>query len=90
MPELMLRESNLPWPMVVLLFLLPDPTLMMPTSPLLQLHMPTALPLPLPLKLALKTLKFHQIPGMPGAVVRYTQFALVCYLNKFYFGLHAY
>jgi hypothetical protein len=48
------------------------------------------LPLPLPLKLALRTLKFYHIPGMPGAVVRYTQFALVCYLNKFYFGLLAY
>jgi hypothetical protein len=44
----------------------------------------------LPLKLALKTLKFYQIPGMSGAVVTYTQFALVCYLNKFYFGLLSY
>jgi hypothetical protein len=32
-----------------------------------------------------KHFKFYQIPGMPGAVVRYTLFALVCYLNKFYF-----
>jgi hypothetical protein len=39
---------------------------------------------------ALQTLKFYQIPGMSGAVVRYTQFAPVCYLNKFYFGLLAY
>jgi hypothetical protein len=37
-----------------------------------------------------KHFKFHQIPGMPGAVVRYTSFALVCYLNKFYFGLLVY
>jgi hypothetical protein len=67
----MSRKSGLLWPVVELLFLLPDPALLMPTSPLLQLHMPVALPLPLLLKRALKTLKFHQIPGMPGAVVRY-------------------
>jgi hypothetical protein len=30
-----------------------------------------------------KNFKFYQIPGMPGAVVRYTLFPSVCYLNKF-------
>jgi hypothetical protein len=58
--------------------------------PLLLLHLPAVQPLPLPLRLCEKTLKFYQIPGMPGAVVRSTLFALVCYLNKFYFGLLAY
>jgi hypothetical protein len=53
-----------------------------------QLHLPAAPPLPL--RLCKKHFKFYQIPGMPGAVVRYTLFSLVCYLNKFYFSLLAY
>jgi hypothetical protein len=70
--------------------LLLDPALPKLMSPLPQLLLPTALPLPLPLSFAKKHFKFYQIPGMPGAVVRYTLFPLVCYLNKFYFGLLAY
>jgi hypothetical protein len=35
MPELMSQKSGLLWPVVELLFLLPDPALLMPTSPLL-------------------------------------------------------
>jgi hypothetical protein len=73
-----------------LLFLLLDPALLMPMFPLRQLHLPAALLPPLLPRYALKTLKFYQIPGMPGAVVRYTLFALVCYQNKFYFGLLTY
>jgi hypothetical protein len=84
------RMSGLPWMVAELLFLLSDPALPMPTFPLLQLLLLVALLLPLLLRLALKTLKFYQIPGMPGAVVIYTQFALVCYLNNFYFDLLAY
>jgi hypothetical protein len=65
MPEQMFQKSNLPRPVAELLFLLLDPALLMPTSPLLQLHLPVALPLTLPLRHALKTLKFYQIPSMP-------------------------
>jgi hypothetical protein len=74
---------------VMLPSLLLDPTLQRPMSPLPQLHL-LAVP-PLSLRLCNhKHFKFHQILGMPGTVVRYTLFALVWYLNKFYFGLLAY
>jgi hypothetical protein len=90
MPVLKLQHSDLCRLEVMLLSLLLDPALQMPMSLLPLLHLPTAQPPPLLLRLCKKTLKYHQIPGMPGAVVRYTLFALVCYLNKFYFGLLAY
>jgi hypothetical protein len=62
-----------------------DPALLRPTSPLLLLHQPVALLLPLlPDFVMPKNFKLYQIPGMPGAIVRYTfNFPLVCYLNKF-------
>jgi hypothetical protein len=65
------------------------PALLKPTSPPPLLLQPAALPLTLLLDFAAsKNFKFHQIPRMPGAVVRYTfYFPLVCYLNKFYLGL---
>jgi hypothetical protein len=65
MPEQMFWKSNLPRPVAELLFLLLDLALLMPMSPLLQLHLPAALPLPLPLRRALKTLKFYQVPSIP-------------------------
>jgi hypothetical protein len=83
-PTLKLRRRVLPWPEVMALFLLLDPTLLKPISLLPQLHLLAALPLLLLLKLcSTENVKFYQIPGMPGAVVRYTLFPLVCYLNKF-------
>jgi hypothetical protein len=53
-------------------FLLLGPALLKPTSPLPQLHLPAALPPLLPLELCIKNFKLYQIPGMPGAVIRYT------------------
>jgi hypothetical protein len=89
MPALKLWSRDPRWPEVMLPSLLLDPELQRPMSPLPQLH-PSAVP-PLPFRLCNhKHFKFHQIPDMPGAVVRYTSFALVCYLNKFYFSLLAY
>jgi hypothetical protein len=83
--------TNLLWPEVMAPFLLLDPALPKPMCPLPQLLLPAALLPLLPLKLCSKnTFKFHQIPDMPGVVVRYTLLPLVCYLNKFYFGLLAY
>jgi hypothetical protein len=90
MLTLKLRHSDLRRLEVMHLSHLLDLTLLMPTFPLLLLHLPVVQPPPLPLRLCKKTLKFYQIPGMLGAVVRYTLFALVCYLNKFYFGLLVY
>jgi hypothetical protein len=57
------------------LFPLLDPALLRPTFLLPQLHLPAALPPLLPLELcSTKNFKLYQIPGMPGAVVRYTLF----------------
>jgi hypothetical protein len=66
-------------------FHLLDLALLKLTSPLLPLHKPAALLLPLLLDFAMpKNFKLYQIPGMPGAIVRYMfNFPLVCYLNKF-------
>jgi hypothetical protein len=84
MPTLKLWSRVLPQPEATAPFLLLDPALLKPTSPLLQLHLPAALLPLLPLKLCItENFEFYQIPGMPGAVVRYTLFPLVCYLNKF-------
>jgi hypothetical protein len=83
-PTLKLRSKVLPRPEVVAPFLLLDPGLLKLISLLLWLHLSAALLPLLPLKLcSTKNFKFYQIPGMPGAVVRYTLFPLVCYLNKF-------
>jgi hypothetical protein len=84
-PTPMPRNRDLSRAEVMAPFHLLDPALLRPTSPLLQLHQPAALLLPLLLDFAmLKNFKLYQIPGMPGAIVRYTfNFPLVCYLNKF-------
>jgi hypothetical protein len=76
MPKLRLRNNNLLQPVVEHLFLMLDPTLLRPTYRLPLLHLPKALLPPL-LPKCLEKLKFDQIPRMPGAVVRYTQFAFV-------------
>jgi hypothetical protein len=89
MPALKLQSRDLRQTEVMVPSLLLDSALQKPMSPLPQLHLPAVPPLPLRL-CNHKHFKFHQIPGMPGAVVIYTSFALVCYLNKFYFGLLAY
>jgi hypothetical protein len=61
----------------MVLFPLLDPALLKPTSPLPQLHLPVAPPAPLSLELcSIKNFNFYQIPGMPGAIVRYTLFPL--------------
>jgi hypothetical protein len=53
-------------------FHLLGPALLRLTYPPRQLHRPAALPPPLLLNFAApKTFKLYQIPGMPGAVVRY-------------------
>jgi hypothetical protein len=84
MPTLKLWSRVLPQSEVMAPFLLLDPALLKLISLLPQLHLPAALPPLLPLKLcSTENFKFYQIPGMPGAVVRYTLFPLVCYLNKF-------
>jgi hypothetical protein len=84
MPTLKLRSRVLPGPEVMAPFLLLDLVLLKPISLLPQLHLPAALLPLLPLKLcSTENFKFYQIVGMPGAVVRYTLFPLVCYLNKF-------
>jgi hypothetical protein len=90
MPVPKFQNRDLPWLEVMAPPLLLDPALLKPMSPLPQLHLPAALLSPLPLKLCKKHFKFYQIPGMLGAVVRYTLFPLVCYPNKFYFGLLSY
>jgi hypothetical protein len=90
MPALKLRSRDLRRPEVMLPFLLLDLALQRPMSPLLLLHLPAVQPPPCLLEFAKKHFKFYQIPGMSGAVVRYTLFALVCYPNKFYFGLLVY
>jgi hypothetical protein len=91
MPALKLRLSDLHWLEVMLPFLLLDLALQTPMFPLLLLHLPDVQPPPLPLRLCdKKHFKFYQIPGMSGALVRYTLFALVCCLNQFYFGLLVY
>jgi hypothetical protein len=77
-------NRDLSWPEVMAQFHLLGPALLKLTSPLLQLHQPAALLLPLLLELCIKNSKLYQIPGMPGAIIRYTfNFPLVCYLNKF-------
>jgi hypothetical protein len=76
-PTLKLRSRVLPRPEVIALFPLLDPALLRPTFPLLQLHLPVALPPLLALELcSIKNFKFYQIPGMSGAVVRYTFISL--------------
>jgi hypothetical protein len=70
---LTLRNRDLSWAEVMVPFHLLGPALLKPTSPLLQLLQPAALLLPLLLDFAApKNFKFYQIPGMPGAIVRYT------------------
>jgi hypothetical protein len=83
-PTLKLWSRVLPRPEVMAPFLLLDLALLKPISLLPKLHLPAALLPLLPLKLcSTENFKFYQIPGMPGAVVRYTLFPLVYYLNKF-------
>jgi hypothetical protein len=72
-PTLTLRNRDLSRAEVMAPFHLLGPALLKPTSPLLQLLQPAALLLPLLLDFAVsKTFKVYQIPGMPGAIVRYT------------------
>jgi hypothetical protein len=52
MPALLLQHSDLPRLVVMLLSLLLDPALLMPTFQLPLLHLPAAQPLPLFLRLA--------------------------------------
>jgi hypothetical protein len=84
MLTLKLQSRVLPRPEVMAPFLLLDPALLKLIFLLPLLHLPAALLPLLPLRLcSTKNFKFYQIPDMPCAVVRYTLFPLVCYLNKF-------
>jgi hypothetical protein len=71
-PTPKLWSKDLPRLEAMALFPLLGPAPLKLTSPLPQLHLSVALPPLLPLELCIKNFKLYQIPGMPGAVVRYT------------------